>query len=378
MAIPSFVLSFAGAQGAAPDSSLLNLDSPAAQLVIDPAGGAIIDFHLSGQDLNPLTWDSWNPANAKPGDKPSSLRTKGHFVCLDRWGPPNEADKALGIGPHGEAPRSQWTVDQPAQDAGDHVSAVMSVKMPLAGMTARREIKLLKSGAVFSVRETVINENTHGRIYNVVQHPSIGLPFLSTETLVDTNATRGVIHGRDLHDESTAIQWPSATDSKGAPVDLRHVDGLGDPVMSSFIIEDEYGWATAASPDKGLLIGYLWKKADYPWLNLWRRSVNGKVFSLGLEFGTTGLEEPFADLVKQGSLLGWPLFNYVDTKDSASLQYACFLMPIPADFTGVEKLTYDGKAIVVKPLAANQPDITIETGELFAAEDKKPDSRPQH
>ncbi len=374
MTMLPFVLSAVGADGAASAPALLTLDSPSAHLAIDPAGGGIVDFHLAGNDLNPLSWDSWNPANAKPGDTPPTPRTRGHFLCCDRWGQPDAADKALGIGPHGEAPRSNWSVDQPTKDAGNSLTAVMSVKMPLAGMSVRREIELHKSAAVFSVRETVINENTHGRIYNMVQHPSIGLPFLSEETLVDSNATHGIIPVREgSKQEPKMIQWPKATDSKGASVDLRHIDSTGDPVMSSFIFDDkdEYAWATAASPSKGLLIGYLWKSTEYPWINMWRRSQNGKVYARGLEFGTTGLEVPFADLVKEGSLLGRPLFLYVDTKQSASRQYACFLASIPADFTGVANLTYDGKSIVMKPRSAGQANLTINTGDLFPLQGSK-------
>ena len=48
---------------------------------------------------------------------------------------------------------------------------------------------------------------------------------------------------------------------------------------------------TACNPGKGLLIGYIWDVADYPWIRHWRHIEDGKPLARGLEFGTTPLRE---------------------------------------------------------------------------------------
>src|SRR3954470_20369662 len=62
----------------------LVMESQAARLVVDLGGGSIGDFRLKGGDLNPLNW------NAPPAGTTSSAPF-GHFLCLDRWGPPSQA-----------------------------------------------------------------------------------------------------------------------------------------------------------------------------------------------------------------------------------------------------------------------------------------------
>src|SRR5258705_8895882 len=61
------------------------LESAAAKLVIDLGGGSIVDFHLAAGGLNPLRWIG-------SADEHAVLRPMAHFLCLDRWGPPSEAE----------------------------------------------------------------------------------------------------------------------------------------------------------------------------------------------------------------------------------------------------------------------------------------------
>src|SRR6266498_3382342 len=77
------------------------VESPAATLLIDLGGGSIVDFHLSGGGLNPLRW-------LGPGDENAPLRPMAHFLCLDRWGQPSEAEQRNGMPFHGEASRVEW------------------------------------------------------------------------------------------------------------------------------------------------------------------------------------------------------------------------------------------------------------------------------
>ena len=45
------------------------MDGKAAQLVIDVAGGSIVDFHLREQNLNPFRWESpGGPAEPRPAE----------------------------------------------------------------------------------------------------------------------------------------------------------------------------------------------------------------------------------------------------------------------------------------------------------------------
>ena len=128
-------------------------------------------------------------------------------------------------------------------------------------------------------------------------------------------------------------------------VDLRYLEVTPQPGaksdVTSFVFGDgvEWGWVTAAQPAQGLLLGYVWRTADYPWLNIWRFRDGTKRLARGLEFGTTGIHRPPAELLKQGGRrFGRPTFAYLEPDETATREFLMFLVEIPKDFAGVESV----------------------------------------
>jgi hypothetical protein len=340
------------------DRTALVLEGKSAKLVVDLAGGSFSDFHLTEHALNPLTWDS-------KGEK-TAPRPMGHFLCLDRWGEPSKAEQQNGMPFHGEASRVIWRVlSQPAAK-GNQIEAAMAASLPLAGLEVTRRIRLSTDASFFTVSESVTNRNKLGRLYNMVQHPTIAPPFLDEKTLVDANAGRGFMQSSPLpNPEQPAVEWPNAL-NKGKATDLRRLADDPAPNVVSYTIEEEHGWATASSLSGGLLIGYIWKTADYPWFNAWRHAENGRPAARGLEFGTTGLHQPFPILVKKGRIFERPLYTYLDAGETATRSYVCFLFRIPKDYQGVQKVTYAGGRLRVHERGGAARELSMEVGDLFA------------
>jgi hypothetical protein len=333
------------------------LESPAAKLVVDLGGGSIVDFHLAGDGLNPLRWIG-------PADENAVLRPMAHFLCLDRWGQPSEAELRNGMPFHGEAARVRWReLDAPERRDG-RTSAAMGATLPMAGLEVRRTVRLSEAAAVFSVSETVTNRNKLGRVYNMVQHATIGPPFLDETTVVDSNAQRGFMQSSPMpNPEQPEVRWPGAS-KQGQPVDLRRLTSDPDPNVVSFVVDGELGWITATNASKGLLLGYIWRTADYPWLNVWRHVADGKPLARGLEFGTTGLHQPFKVLTTKPSIFGRPTFTYLDAGESSTRSYAAFLVKTPRDFGGVDRVLYRGGQLVIHELGGER-ELAIQVDRLF-------------
>jgi hypothetical protein len=342
------------------DRPTLVLEGKAARLVVDLKGGSIADFHLVDHQLNPLSWDS-----ADFGDT-SAIRSMGHFLCLDRWGPASEAERANGMGWHGEASRVEWKVAQKASKEKGTIRAALSAVLPMAGLSVRRTIEMAEGAAFFAVHEAVANDRPLGRIYNMVQHPTIGPPFLDEHTLVDANARKGFAQGGNLpNPEEPSFYWPQALTRNGLPVNLRHLEADHEPNVCSYVIEEEHGWTTATSPTTGLLIGYLWKRQDYPWFDAWRHVKDGRPFARGLEFGTTGLHQPFPMLVEKGKIFDRHIFVHLDAGQTQTRSYACFLMKVAQDFAGVGSLSYEEGRLTLFERGGQGRELSLVVGELW-------------
>ncbi len=284
---------------------MLRIESPAAVAEFDLLGGGLVDFHLRDHNLNPLNWES------KGGE--TQARARGHFLCMDRWGQPSEAEQKNGMPFHGEASNVAWRQSGPGR---------MEADLPMAQLHVWREATL--DGATLTVRERVTNEGKLGRMYNIVQHPSIAPPFLDEDTFVDANVGQGF-----SQDEPRMFL--------GGLDQIRHLTSNPNPNVASYPVYGDYGWVTAVSPRQNLLLGYIWDSAQYPWLNLWRHVENGRPAARGLEFGTTGLHRPFAEMVRLGGrMLEKPLFAYIDAGETQERAYRGFLRKVDA---GVKKVT---------------------------------------
>lgn len=351
---------------AAADRPLLVLDGQAAQLVVDLGGGSISDFHLKSNPLNPLQWDSWFFGDTPDAEPPLDPRSMGHFLCLDRWGPATEAERAHGMEWHGEATRVWWTLDQEASNKDGQLQAQMSAELPLAGLKVTRSIRMADNQAIFTVSEAVTNTRHLGRIYNIVQHPTIGPPFLDQSTVVDANGTRGYMTERQMPTpEIPEVRWPHALKLDGTQVDIRHLTDDSSPGVVVYLVEEEYGWTTAINAAKGLLIGYIWPTADYPWFDAWRHVKDGVPFARGLEFGTTGMHQPGPVLVQKGKIFDELIFRFIDADETQVFSFANFLMEIPNDFAGVADVDYAEGQLVVREDGGQGREIKMDVGDLF-------------
>jgi hypothetical protein len=296
----------------------LTLDNGIVKVAWDLAGGGLVNFQLKEQPVNPFTWE-------EKSQTPAHL--KGHFVCLDRWGAPSEAEIAAGVPFHGEASRVVWRQSAEGE---------MTAKLPLARLAVKRTIRL--DGPSALVTEAVTNEAPLGRVFNMVQHPTIGPPFLDASVVVDSNARQGFMQSSPMpNPENPTVVWPQAL-KDGAPVNLRMLRDDPMPNVVSYVVDDETGWVTALNPGRRLLLGYVWKTVEYPWLNIWRHVEDGKPAARGLEFGTTGLHQPFPVLTRKGTIFGRPLAAFIDATETQTRRYQVFLLKLPAAASGITEL----------------------------------------
>ncbi|MFZ4726215.1 MAG: hypothetical protein ACOYMD_12295, partial [Paludibacter sp.] len=235
-------------------SSIISLENANSQLFIDLQGGAIVDFHTKSININPFTWKvntEQMPANNKSG-----AVFQGHFLCLGRWGAPTEGEIKAGVPYNGQAGRDRWKLENSKQAS----FAKMTSNAPIDGITVERTIQLDAKSAAYKATEKVKNITTIGRLFNMVQHATIGAPFLDSTTLIDSNAKQGFLQTMCYPNPAAyEFVFPNAyADSTKVPLDLSTSNNKNSYV-STHIFSDSIGWIVAATPNKKMLVGYIWK-----------------------------------------------------------------------------------------------------------------------
>ena len=311
------------------------LENTKARLVVDLAGGVITEFSLKNSTVNPL-------------------HNLGHFLAFDRWGPSTRADQNLGIPFHGEASSELWSLD-PAPASG---TVEMSVTLPIVKLSMHRKITLDPQEPVVKVVEEISSQNLEPRTYNVVQHVTIGAPFLDGTTILNTGAARGFHQSVPIPpSEENIFDWPDAV-LQGDSIDLRVVEPSNYPTSSvvSFVYDnnDSLGWVTAVNPTSKTVLGYIWYQEQYPWFNLWTKLEQNVPVARGLEFGTTGLHKPWPELIQTGQILQTPLYETIMPTQKVYKIYFAFLGNLPENFLGVESLGLNDQSITLTETGANR------------------------
>ncbi|RYY34664.1 MAG: hypothetical protein EOP46_12655 [Sphingobacteriaceae bacterium] len=335
---------------------MITVKNNQATVSVDPYGGAIVDFRLCGNDVNPLAFKftpDQMPANNKPG-----ACYQGHFVCIGRWGAPTSGEIKAGHPNHGQAAMLGWDELERTDS-----SITMRVDCPLDGLNTVRKLELSEHTAAFRVSEKVKDTAKLGRLYNIVQHPTLSAPFLDSKTRVDSNATFGINYDFDTNPLEYASEWPHGMCKDGELMDLHSPDVANSSVFS-FIVDKEadYGWVTAYSPTHNLLLGYVWHRADYPWISVWQHFEDGQIKYRALEFGTTGIHKPVNEILEHDNtfLFGEKTLWFIDAGEEVKRSYTAFLVQPENKFEGVEGVDVREGKISIKPL--NGKPIEIQTG----------------
>lgn len=316
--------------------TLVSLENDLVRITISQFGGAISGFTNKKKGINPISWTL--KSEQMPVNNQAGAPFRGHFLCIGRWGSPTAGEIAMGIPHNGDHNNRFWRIEKQEENY-----LKMTVQAPGDHFHIEREIILEENSPVFHVSEKVYNNSTVGRISNMVQHPTLGPPFLNSRTLINTNAGQGFLQKLSYPDPSKfSYRWPEGiADSTGTSLDLRKSDGSVNYV-STHIFDDsvKYGWITAYSPEHSLVYGFIWETAEYPWLNVWHFSQDGSPLAKGLEFGTAGIGRSYQDLLATDTRFrGHNSFEYHDAGELKKKNYICFLILVDQDFENVSQLS---------------------------------------
>jgi len=306
-----------------------------------PGGGHIAAIVDKRSGVNPLwspPWNSFDPVTFDATKHPefgagSDARLlagiMGHNLCLDIFGGPSVQEEAAGVTAHGEGSVVMFDVTENSREL------TMKALMPLAQLHFERRIEL--HGSSVRIRESVESLAAFDRPICWTEHVTLGPPFLETgRTEFRASAAKSRVFesefGTDAYLKAAAdFDWPLAPGKDGTCKDLRVMNSAA--VSSSYTAHAmsetaETAYFTAWSPASKVGVGYIWKRADFPWLGIWEENHsrtgspwNGKTLTRGMEFGASPFPESRREAVERGHLFGAPTFRWLPARTKLQTEY---------------------------------------------------------
>jgi hypothetical protein len=306
-------------------------------------GGHLAEVFDKRAEVNPLwtpPWDSIEPsqydATRHPeygGTVESSLLAgiMGHNLCLDIFGGPSEDEARAGMPVHGEVSTAEFDV------AGTGHEIVMRARLPLADLEVERRL-VLRDRAVW-IRETVHNPGGIDKPVGWTEHVTLGPPFLQkgrTEFRASVGRSRvfeSVFGAGDYLRAGADFDWPHAPRRSGGTEDLRvFTNEAASSAYTAHLTDPDLATAffVAFAPEARLAFGYMWRRADFPWLGIWEENLSraaapwgARTITRGMEFGVSPFPEARRAMVDRGRLFETPAFRWIPARSQVSVEYLC-------------------------------------------------------
>jgi hypothetical protein len=311
------------------------LENDGLRVAVTAEGGHVAEILHKPSGVNPLwapPWPSIEPSTYSlekhpeyGNDAESKLLSglMGHNLCLDLFGGPSPEEAAAGMTVHGEASLATYKIS--FTDREMNATCVL----PVAQLQFERRIRLDGKRVLFS--ETVENTSILDRPIAWTEHVTLGPPFL------EKGVTQFRAPGTKGHTLSTKqdFDWPIASRKDGSKEDLRVYTDV--PVSGSFdsVLLDPHrdqAFFFAYSPKTKVLFGYVWKRADFPWLGIWEENYErkqppweGRTLTRGMEFGASPVAESRRQMIERHSMFGVPAYRWIPAKAKLHTEYYAFI-----------------------------------------------------
>ena len=335
----------------------LRLANDKIALTILPEGGSMISITLAedAEKVNPL----WNPywIAREAGLKPPTNLFRGHFVCLDGFGPVSEAERDAGLVFHGEAPAKPWQLTSAAKK-GTTTSASYTVSLPIVQETFARTFHIVDGEQIVWVDSQLTSLLGFDRPVFWGEHATVSAPFLQPgRVAVDMPAHKSKTKAYQVQPNQTRqlqsyvdFTWPMAPTLDGQMFDVRtapmkastteHTTALIDPSR-------KIGFVTALHLDKKLLIGWAFRRDEFPWVQTWLSNPGPNRMARGLEFATQPYDLPRAEVLKQGPLFDTPVYRILPAKSTIESKFLMFYTKVPDKFQRVDDVQLSGSKLTI-------------------------------
>ena len=292
----------------------------------------------------------------------------GHFVCVDGFGPVSKEEQAAGLPGHGEAHRVPWDVLSSDKQNGT-LTVEFAAALPIVHENFRRKITMVDGENVVYIDSELESLLGFDRPINWGEHATIGGPFLEQgKTVTDMASTRAMtrsyeseaVDPPDHHElaDFKEFTWPMAPTVSGAPTDVRiapKVAPLMDQTTSLMDKSRRLVYVTALHPGKQALLGYVFRREEYPWTQMWDfYPGGGRRSQRGMEFAVQPFDLPRRDVIQTNSMFDTPTYRWLPANSKISSSFVMFYTRTPDGFAKVDDVSLTAGQLTIEDRASGK------------------------
>jgi hypothetical protein len=113
-------------------------------------------------------------------------------------------------------------------------------------------------------------------------------------------------------------------------------------------------FVTALHVEKKLIIGWVFRREEFPWIQTWLSYPAPNRMTRGLEFATQPFDLPRADVLKAGPLFDTPVFRMLPAKSKIASSFLIFYTRVPDGFKKVDDVRLQDGALTIEDRGAGK------------------------
>jgi len=286
----------------------------------------------------------------------------GHFVCVDGFGPVSKEEQAAGLPGHGEAHRVPWDVLS-SENKNGTLTVEFAAALPIVHENFRRKITMVDGENVVYIDSELESLLGFDRPINWGEHATIGGPFLEQgKTVTDMASKRAMtrsyeseaVDPPDHHElaDFKEFTWPMAPTVSGTLTDVRiapTVTPLMDQTTSLMDKSRRLVYVTAFHPVKRALLGYVFRREEYPWTQMWDSYPGGgRRSQRGMEFAVLPFDLPRRDVIQTNSMFDTPTYRWLPANWKISSSFVMFYTSTPDGFSQVDDVVLENGVLTIQ------------------------------
>jgi hypothetical protein len=334
------------------------------EVAIVKQGGSMLRLQIKGdpQGISPFGNPELVPG--VPDNRKLNGPMVGHFVCVDGFGPASKEEAAAGLPMHGEAYLQPWKLVS-AEKEGGVATVKFHVALPKHQETFTRSLQMVDGESVIYVDSELASETAFDRTANWGEHPFLFPPFLERgNTVIDVSGARSMTRsyapnsrGGTLLQPAQEFTWPNAPAPGGAVLNVRetpagatgfgHTTTLMDPARP-------IAWATVLNKGSHYLLGYVFRRDEYPWIQNFMQYSGGGWIGRGVEFATQPFDLPHRDMVELNRMFDTPVYRWLPAKSKIATRFLMFYVKSPEGMTRVDDVRLENGKLIVEDRASGK------------------------
>ena len=160
-----------------------------------------------------------------------------------------------------------------------------------------------------------------------------------------------------LLQQSQDFTWPNAPAAGGAVFDMRetpaglngigHTTTLMDPARP-------LAWVTVLNRARHYLLGYVFRREEYPWVQNYLQYSGGGWIGRGVEFATQPFDLPHRDMVELNRMFDSPVYRWLPAKSRIATRFLLFYAKSPEGMTRVDDVRLETGMLIVEDRASGK------------------------